>query len=990
MAQVDTRLPLWAAGCLALLAGCAASPTDGAELAINELMSDNDAAWLDEAGQVEDWVEIVNRSGHAVQLADYRLRDGRGHSFDFPQQSLAAAERVVVFADGDLDQGPLHADFKLDAQGDTLELVERATGRLLDRVQAPALGLNDTYARFPDAHGAFSICRYASPERSNGTRCDPAPPPEPPEEARWPAFTWPSDWPASRGPLVLSELALKPARFIEVANIGSAPVELRDYALRVSPIAPGESWPDQTAGTQIAWGAHEQLAPGARIALPVDDSDLSRLAADPAFEGVVTIFDAAGSSIDRVDFMRWPEGASLARSDDRKQQLRFCAQPSEGRPNDACQPLASREVGDRLRHLYTPGDYAALAVGETNLGSSGVKFIVDLAAGGVVHFLSTRDWALHFTFIREQIDHAAPLDRCDAAQSQAFDQGWYEFSEREYFRSAGRRYLLGTLSTYAGSGLKVCEYALGDEIVAEQMQQGFLSAASHMDAEPLQPWSVHPVEPRQSSELAKLAGRLPVVPSNEPFRNLRYQPLTEGVAYGVLRFVPAAELEQASLGPEVLAITDAVPNDLPLVGGLITEAFQTPLAHVNVLSQNRGTPNMALRDARQAAQVAPFIGKLCRLEVTGQGFEIRSATGSEADAFRQSHQPSGPRQMPRLDLSVRGPVDLAGRGLADLPSIGAKAAQLAELGHIVVADPACPGAIPTPSTPFAIPLSHYVDHFARSGAKAQLEAAQQDSQFRGDPVHRAAVLAQIRDTIQSSEVDPELLAQVESAIAERFGHDRVRLRSSSNTEDLPGFNGAGLYESWSAALDDPERPIADALRSVWASLWLARAYDEREFGNIDQSGVAMGVLVHPAFLSERANVIVISRDVLDPTRSDIHYMNAQAGEASVANPAPGVGTEQLIHHWRTIPGTPEVEYKSASTLTHGQQVLSLADARAISCYVAAVHDHFQALLDPAHENRWFAMDMELKLVGDARAVVIKQARPYRFGRSERPSDCREF
>ena len=48
-----------------------------------------------------------------------------------------------------------------------------------------------------------------------------------------------------------------------------------------------------------------------------------------------------------------------------------------------------------------------------------------------------------------------------------------------------------------------------------------------------------------------------------------------------------------------MLITDDVPNDVPLVGGLITEAFQTPLSHVSVLSRNRGTPNMALRDARE-------------------------------------------------------------------------------------------------------------------------------------------------------------------------------------------------------------------------------------------------------------------------------------------------------------------------------------------------------------------------------------------------------
>ena len=42
---------------------------------------------------------------------------------------------------------------------------------------------------------------------------------------------------------------------------------------------------------------------------------------------------------------------------------------------------------------------------------------------------------------------------------------------------------------------------------------------------------------------------------------------------------------------------DEAPNDISVVQGIITEEFQTPLSHVNVLSQNRKTPNMGLRNA---------------------------------------------------------------------------------------------------------------------------------------------------------------------------------------------------------------------------------------------------------------------------------------------------------------------------------------------------------------------------------------------------------
>jgi hypothetical protein len=71
-------------------------------------------------------------------------------------------------------------------------------------------------------------------------------------------------------------------------------------------------------------------------------------------------------------------------------------------------------------------------------------------------------------------------------------------------------------------------------------------------------------------------------------------------------------------------------------------------------------------------------------------------------------------------------------------------------------------------------------------------------------------------------------------------------------------------------------------------------------------------------------------------------------------------------------------------------VLTVSDVSKISCRLRAVHEYFQALIDPQQKNRWFAMDVEIKIVGDAREVVFKQARPYTFGRAMRPTDCREF
>jgi hypothetical protein len=182
------------------------------------------------------------------------------------------------------------------------------------------------------------------------------------------------------------------------------------------------------------------------------------------------------------------------------------------------------------------------------------------------------------------------------------------------------------------------------------------------------------------------------------------------------------------------------------------------------------------------------------------------------------------------------------------------------------------------------------------------------------------------------------------------------------------------------------------MRTVWASLWNVRAYDERAYARIARDNLAMGILVHPATLSEEGNGVAVSRNVLDPTRGDQYYINAQIGEASVTNPAPAVSTEQLVYQ---VDRLPPMLYQSQSSLLRAlpvppASVLSASEARSVACALSAVHNHFRPLLDPEEENRWFAMEVEFKLIGPARQLHVKQARPHSFGQPEIIADCREF
>lgn len=959
------------------------------DLVITELVANNEGVWIDESGALEDFIELLNTSNRDIDLLHIAIADSGGpHSL--LSRTLPAGERILLWADNDLDQGDRHLPFKLSSDGEALRIL--SCDRSISELTFPQLGENDAYARYPDIEGEFEegdfeICRYATPTAPNGSRCAPPVAKGLVTEQSFEEYEWQSPFPELPGPLAISELALLPASFIELENTSEAAINLDDFSLTIAPIYPGLPLPEADAG-QVVELPEMSLAPGGRLAVAITDADVETLLDDPLFEGVVSLFDDDQRAVDRIDFMHWPEGAALARPIDSPGITVFCEETTPDAANE-CTMLRERTIGNRARALRTHSDFAALAAGGTELATESVKIIIDVVQGGRAHLLSALAWPLHYTFVREVIEQKPALDRCDLAENNEFNRGWSDFSVTEYFATTGRSYFLGTLVKHGATGHKTIEFTPGDEILGADMRDSFFKMASHTLTPPN--WLLRPQDSNQINKISPYEGELPLLPTNAPFSDLIYQPLTQGEGFGVLTFVPASELESTALGSQTILVTDDVPNDIPLTGGLITQAFQTPLAHVNVLSQNRGTPNMALRDVLDDERISSNLGKMVRLVVEGDDFSIEEAEASEAQAFWDARRPSGNLQVPRLDTSVRELVDLKDASLDSIPIIGAKASQLAELYRVEHVAPSLCASVQRFSPPekaFAIPVVHFLEHFEASGAKDLLTEVSAGDDFQGDPLTRAAELQRVRELILEHPVDAQLLANLEDAIEERFGNSRVRLRSSSNAEDLPGFNGAGLYESVSAELGDESRLVEDALRTVWASVMSARAYDERQLALIDHEAVSMGVLVHPAFPEEQVNGVGVSRNVLDPIRGDMYYLNVQAGEASVTNPAPGVITEELTYQWP--PRTPRLAYSSDSSLTGGERVLSASEVDAVACALYNIHFHFVPLLNPEGEDPWFAMEIEFKLNGRSRDLVVKQARPHAFSGYEVVFDCREL
>jgi hypothetical protein len=157
--------------CLTLAAcGGGGGPAGEGALRINEVVSDNKRAFLDELGEADDYIELVNADARPIRLSGYTLEDKSGERARLPDRVLGPGEVVLLFADAAPDQGPEHLPFKLGSGGDRLVL--RGALQESDRLEIPSLGPDQALMRVPHAEGRFVPCDRPSPGRRNADRCD--------------------------------------------------------------------------------------------------------------------------------------------------------------------------------------------------------------------------------------------------------------------------------------------------------------------------------------------------------------------------------------------------------------------------------------------------------------------------------------------------------------------------------------------------------------------------------------------------------------------------------------------------------------------------------------------------------------------------------------------------------------------------------------------------------------------------------------------------
>ncbi len=166
---------LWAV----LLAGLWYDDYAAKRVAITEVCADNLTLALDGDGRSSDYIELYNPSFTSVPLGGFCLTDGEDVETGrlLPEIMLAPRSYLLLFADGsgrgltvseDEEQGDgektaLYLDFKLRKTGETLILADGA-GRMIDRVEVPALAADVSYARLADG---WHTVKNGTPGESN-------------------------------------------------------------------------------------------------------------------------------------------------------------------------------------------------------------------------------------------------------------------------------------------------------------------------------------------------------------------------------------------------------------------------------------------------------------------------------------------------------------------------------------------------------------------------------------------------------------------------------------------------------------------------------------------------------------------------------------------------------------------------------------------------------------------------------------------------------
>ncbi len=605
---------------------------------------------------------------------------------------------------------------------------------------------------------------------------------------------------------------------------------------------------------------------------------------------------------------------------------------TEPQASPAVTTIANRADFDRLARVQPAGSGIQMPL---------VLFVVDRASENAMSYVDSKRFRFHRDYLNATYQS---LEKGDA------------FYEKNY-SNPDRRFILGIVVYQQPLGRYSFELNESDKVSPEILQL----AATRLRETFFAPL-LYKANTAQQADVAKQIAGLETIRADEVFKSSSYLALNTGTSFGVLRLLDQITPDTVIDRNEIVILTDP-PVTITPVSGIIYTQPPSPLAHLNVLARSWGVPNIYAKAA--ADTYRGLLGKYVRLTARPDGYEIRLADSAELVEVQRREIQRSQQVTPTADLTYERLTSLSAQRAADSVRFGAKSANL---GEVIAA------RIPGMSVPagFTIPFSWYDKFIRERGIENDIYDMLDDQRFNHDVIYRRARLAALRDRIVKTPIPAAMSAELISRKHRELGAAGVFVRSSTNSEDLRGFSGAGLYTTVPNVQGDDELLVA--VRTVWASIWNDRAYEARAAAGISQI-VYPAVLIQQGMNSESSGVLITSNP-FNPDDPNAVYINAKRGlgirvvdgykvaEQILFNPANAslrILTRSADDTALTFSPTGGIREVRVET---GRAVLTDDLIRRLSRVAAQLERHFGV----------GTLDIEWLTIGDR--IYVVQARPY--------------
>jgi parallel beta-helix repeat protein len=151
------------------------SPPNYNGLYINELMASNKNTIADEHGDFDDWFEIYNNNDYPVNIGGIYFSDNLTNPakwqvpLNHPElTTIGPKSFLLIWADNEPHQGPMHSTFKLSADGEELGMFQQIDNHfhVIDQLVFGQTNNTQSYGRYPDGGNNLDIM-HPTPGGSN-------------------------------------------------------------------------------------------------------------------------------------------------------------------------------------------------------------------------------------------------------------------------------------------------------------------------------------------------------------------------------------------------------------------------------------------------------------------------------------------------------------------------------------------------------------------------------------------------------------------------------------------------------------------------------------------------------------------------------------------------------------------------------------------------------------------------------------------------------